>query len=563
MPTFAEKIAAGLSSLNLFGKDKRDDDPLTNIKLATRWADNLPTGDALMSQNAILQKLKRQNENLTQLSREQLAILMLLDEKSRDLQDTLVQQYLRNPRMSRVMESRLWHEINNLYWELARGYHAFVLDFSRLHSVTRDDALMPLITLRGIRAFGLLLKWRAIRYLQNEEKIWLRLHKLYRIAETEGFQQKKIQMYPSDPNLRCCQSSYLQTLMLDLANSGTLYPRQLHLVDCWLDKWSATLRLEPTLDLDRHTFSIDLSADYGPRRTRKADSDKPTRHWQVTTLLTHLDATRQSLHDGLAPPQLGLGDATRSSESLELLTHLQLRWSPAASREQRRAPREQVKLRLEICHGLEPVIDHFKPGDDEPVSGFSDSLMPDLEADDIQIYGFVTARTREAAAQLKAQTTQRPGVESWVVQDESANGYGAVVPTQDKGWLRVGALVAMRTRQAESWRLGTIRRLARINEDNSSVGIEVFAGLPQLAMLHDTGAHEGYTVNGLNNSRALASLWLDAADGKPSIVMDPAHFQREKEFEVYGVPGIGTLRLGHPVERSEGWIRVAILAAKP
>jgi hypothetical protein len=71
------------------------------------------------------------NENSTQYTKDRLAVFMLLDEKSRDLQDTLVRQYLRNPRMSRPLESQLWHAVYGQYWEVARGYHAFVLYIAR------------------------------------------------------------------------------------------------------------------------------------------------------------------------------------------------------------------------------------------------------------------------------------------------------------------------------------------------------------------------------------------------------------------------------------------------
>jgi hypothetical protein len=144
------------------------------------------------------------------------------------------------------------------------------------------------------------------------------------------------------------------------------------------------------------------------------------------------------------------------------------------------------------------------------------------------------------------------------VHDESANGYGAIVPNQDNGWLRVGCLIATHTREAGHWRLGAIRRLTRMNEDNTSVGIEIFDATPQLATLNSLGTHEDYIVDGRNHAQALSSLWLDAADGKPSIILDPAHFHSKKEFEVHGIAGASKIRLGHPLERSEGWIRVQI-----
>jgi hypothetical protein len=140
MTSLADKFASRLAQLTPFGK--RTDDPLANIKTATRWIESLPIGDAFKCQEAILTALKRFNENSTQFTKDRQAVFMLLDEKSRDLQDTLVRQYLRNPRMSRQVESQLWHAVYMLYWEIARGYHAFVLHLVREKGgAQRDDSV--------------------------------------------------------------------------------------------------------------------------------------------------------------------------------------------------------------------------------------------------------------------------------------------------------------------------------------------------------------------------------------------------------------------------------------
>jgi hypothetical protein len=195
MNSLAIKFASGFARLSPFGKDVND--PLTNIKSASRWVESLPIGDAFKCQEAILGGLKRFNENSTQFTKDRLAVLMLLDEKSQDLQDTLIRQYLRNPRMSRSVESQLWHAVYGFYWEVARAYHGFAMSFAGSAGKSHLEGQIPLITLRAIRAFGHLLKWRAIRYLPAGEKLWLRLHNLYRIAQSEGFTGKPCGLMPT------------------------------------------------------------------------------------------------------------------------------------------------------------------------------------------------------------------------------------------------------------------------------------------------------------------------------------------------------------------------------
>ena len=561
MNSLADKFTAQLARLTPFGK--QIDDPLTNMKTATRWVENLPNGDAFKCQQAILNELKRFNENSSQYAKDRLAIFMLLDEKSRDLQDTLVRQYLRNPRMSRPLESQLWHAVYGLYWEVARGYHTFLLHLARDASTVQQDGLIPLITLRAIRTFGQLLKWRAIRYLPAGEKLWLRLHNLYRIAESEGFHRQPLRTYAEDASECCCETAYLHIMMLNLANTGTLYPKQLDLLDNWLCGWHGQLQLDTRPDINVHTFCVDLSADHGPRRVRKPDSDKPLRFWTTADLLLKLNDLHTGLQEGRAPAQLGLTENARTSESLELLEYLQHQWSSLAAREQRRAPRESTKRLVDVAHGLNAIVNQIKAADTPArVSPYGTGLNYN-EVDDVQVYGFITDRTRERVSQMQSpvQTSaslNSAEVERWVMHDESECGFGAIVESRDKDWLRVGALIGIKSHDASEWQIGIVRRLSRVNDDTSSVGIETLVATPTLAMLHNT-ATPGYTVNGFDNSGASlphASLWLG---GEPdSVLIDPIHFTSGKVFQVHGIPERRFVALGNQIEHSEGWMRVIV-----
>jgi hypothetical protein len=553
MNSLVDKFTSRLARLVPFGN--RGDDPLSSIKEATRWLERLPLGDAFKCQQSIANELKRFNEHSTRYTKDRLAIFMLLDEKARDLQDTLVRQYLRNPRMSRPVESQLWHAVYGLYWEAARGYHTFVLHLARETGRHHHDNLIPLITLRAIRAMGQLLKWRAIRYLPAAEKLWLRLHNLYRIAETEGFHRQSQRIYAEDAAECNCETAYLHILMMDLANSGSLYPRQFDLLDRWLCGWHGMLQLDDRFDANTHTFVVDLSADHGPRRVRKPESAKPLRFWATADLLQKIQETRAALREAGAPIQIGLTEIARTSESLELLDFLQHQWAALEMREQRRAPRESVKRLVDVAHGLNAIVNQIKAADRPAgVSPYGIGLNYN-EADDVQVYGFITDRTRERASLIHAPAGPKsPDVERWVMHDESEYGYGAIIESRDKDWLRVGALIGIKAHDVDKWKIGIVRRLSRIDEDTSSIGIETLAEAPSLAMLHET-ATPGYTVNGFDaNGMPHPGLWLDS--DPISIVIDPVHFTPGKVFEVHGAMARKFIALGTPLEHSEGWMRV-------
>jgi hypothetical protein len=347
--------------------------------------------------------------------------------------------------------------------------------------------------------------------------------------------------------------------MLNLANSGTLYPRQLDLVDRWLSDWNGMLHLDSQVDTNVHNFVVDLTADHGPRRVRKPDIDKPLRFWTTAALLQKLQQLHTALQAGSPPAQLGLTDAVRTAESIELLEHLQHQWASLASREQRRAPRESIKRLVDVAHGLNAIVGQIKSADTPAsVSPYGTGLNYN-EADDVHVYGFITERTRERASQINTPAIHHsPDVERWVMNDESEYGYGAIVESRDKDWLRVGALIGIKSHDAREWKIGVVRRLSRLNDDTSSVGIETLAESPTLAMFYDTGT-SGYTVDGLDNSGASLPHPGLRLEGDPkSLIIDPIHFSPGKVCQMQGAQENGFIALGIPIDRSEGWIRVCV-----
>lgn len=551
------EFVSKLSQLAPFGK--RDDDPLVNLKTARRWLEALPLADAYKSQQAILGALKRFEGGTEQFNRDRLAIFMLLDEKSRDLLDTLTQQYLRNPRMSRQVESQLWHAIYNLHWELARGYHAFALYLARQPRQDETGPIIPLITLRAIRAFGQLLKWRAIRYQPAPDKLWQRLHRLYQNAEAVGFHRMRLRAYPDDTSDCSCETAYLHILMLNLANSGSFYPKQLDQVDRWLLGWHDLLQLDTSYDDAAHHFVVDLSADHGPRRLRKPEPDKPLRFWSTAALLQRIEATRTALREGRGQAAGDQPHIPRTADNIELLDTLQHQWDSLEKREQRRAPRAAVKLLIDVTHGLDAIIYQIK-STSGPITLSPYGIGLDaMQADDVHIYGFVTDRTRDQHSRSRVpRSPHLAEVERWVMEDESRFGFGATVESRDRDWLRVGALIGLKVQETDEWRLGVVRRLSRLSDDTTRIGIETLTETPTLAMLYDTTA-PSYTVNGIDNSGASlphASLWLG---GEPaSVIIDPVHYSPGKIFEVRGWNERCFVALAQPLEHCEGWMRVGV-----
>ncbi len=140
--------------------------------------------------------------------------------------------------------------------------------------------------------------------------------------------------------------------------------------------------------------------------------------------------------------------------ALEVMRHLALYWSSEPP--ERKHPRHPVKSRLAITHGFDGVV--------EALGGGESSLNFEQKA-----------------------------AESWIVENVSAGGIGAVVPQLKGDWLRVGALLAMQPDGGANWVVGIVRRLNRTSAQEARVGIQTLSRAPALApfALRDTGHHVG------------------------------------------------------------------------
>ena len=163
----------------------------------------------------------------------------------------------------------------------------------------------------------------------------------------------------------------------------------------------------------------------------------------LQSMIQRTEATRD------LPASLG---ATQDAEgALDVLRHLATLWSPEPP--ERKHARHSVKSRLAIAHGLAGAL--------EAVSNAGASLDFDQRA-----------------------------TESWVVENVSAGGFGAIVPQVKTDWLRVGALLAMQPDGGTNWVVGAIRRVNRTSAQEARVGIETLSRAPKAVKFRIRGLGE-------------------------------------------------------------------------
>lgn len=564
-----------------FGRKKQaSTDPLGTLKGATVWVQELPMGDTFAAHEKVIRALQEFNEKSDPPSLERLQVLMHIDEKAQALQHSLVQQYLINPRMSRQVESRLWNAIFTFSWQLARAYHVFIMSYVGDPNNSGVRREIPLITARAIRHFAMQAKWHYFRYETIGAKLWKHVHNLYRLAEYEEFDRKPVLLYPQCQRNTTCAEEYLQLLSLDVLNTNSLFPKQIEMVDSWLDSWAGALKLERSHDPERHVFCVNLGEDRGPRRVRKPAANGMLRFWGSEALLAQVSQARSALQSGETPAKLGLGEDCRLPACLDFIDRIALQWSLSgegrARRKQERVARvkliDVIKDFLEICAMVKQDNEALSPKMQEDEQKVKISYEEML---DVRLYGFVTQRTQAKLEQASRQqgTAQPLQVaahhERWLMENESSAGFGATVDAMEKDWIRLGKLVGLKPERSQNWVVGVVRRLALLESGQRNVGIEVLSSKPVTVTLRASKPrHSGYTIDGvdaLDVVLPVSALYL-AASGEDkngvSLILDSVEYAPGRHFELSARSRSYSISLGRVIEKGDDWLRASFEVLK-
>lgn len=537
---------------------RKGDDPLTNLKTVTRWVRDLPAGDAYAIQEEVVRRLVEFNQAQQNYGRDRLEVLMHLDEATRDMQDALCLQYLRNARMSKAIEARLWLTIHAYYWEVTRAYHGFLMDFVANSGGGRIETQAPLLTARALRGFADIIKWRHFRHEQIDDKVWLRLHNLYRIAEFDNFANEPVKIYAGDPRPFSAAEEYGRTLLLAPFGNGTLMPREIEMVDHWLRNWVGCIRLDSLYDAARHTYYVDTALGQGSRRCGDQDAATSLRYLSTTGLLERLAEVREALRNGTKPATLGLTEDFRLPEGHALIRRVESEWQPPSAGDRRRDERRPQTGQWKVIHDLAAICAELtKTGR----RGRAEGAPSAEEMQDIRLYGFVIEHTRERLLEQERAAALQQRKDLWEQRDASRGGVGFRLGRRDGDWVKVGRLVAVSPAEEEHWRVGLVSRVIRQDEETWQVGVRWLDGSGVPATLIPYSADNGlaYIVDETQPPDATPGgmgLWLHDG-GDESLLIDGTLYARERSYVLHAAQsGSRLIHLLGVVESGEGWLRV-------
>ncbi len=437
--------------LQLFRRSKPDH-PMADLKEAKRILGEVPVNDAFKAIEELTSWLESVGAAEGFKPEHRAQLLLLLDESAQVHARKLSRDYLGAIRPSKFQENRLWLVLF-AYWRQAAMSLATCIDLYAT-GAKGGDALkntMPLLAVRAMRALAAQLKWQSFRYGPMDPLLWGILYKIYSLAESRKFAKAKVQVYPGVPGESSAEIEFLKAVMFSASSPDSLLPLETELMERLVAHYApGFVLLEKT---EGCAYWVDLAGSVAPLRLIKPPQPLPMlRYFSAGSGLADIEKVQQIIKStGAVPSAVNLGGAYEPSTVLDVLEHIAIYWS--RSPPERKAPRHQVKSRLVVTHGFDGLMGALEPAG--------------------------TLDFDEAAE------------ESWIVQNVSAGGFGAMIPQIKGDWLKIGCLLGLQPEGGKNWVVGVLRRLSRDKPQQASVGIQTIAKSASIVLLRMPSGQPG------------------------------------------------------------------------
>ncbi len=413
------------------------------------------------------------------------------DRGARELLEELDARYLSSEGIAGLEEqSRVWGPISLYCAQLEAAYMHLARQFQTYsHGWAEVGDKIPMVVARAMRATSMRLKWQLMRYLPVEKDIWQTLSQLWAFVEDKGMEQARVVVYEDKSTL---PREFLRPMMLSVSAADSLPALEVDIAYRVID------HLSDRFELQRHParackFFVDIDRWEAPERyTPVSVLRSGARFFGAGRVMGQIDKLVARLAGGeIVPREMNLHGISDMGAVIHVLEHLGRQWW--GPRPKRRTERRRSLSQIGVVHGF-------------------DEIMTRLSSDEIV-------------------EQMRPPAETWSVENESDDGYGAVLPMGHGEWLHVGKVLAVKPSDTRVWSVGIVRRLAAQEGGQRNVGIELLARGARFVALHQrTDARQTWKALLLPSHSG-----GDASLGEVSLLLPAGSFLPDSslEMEVY------------------------------
>ena len=459
--------------------------PLASAKELKRVLEALPDNDLFKALDELMHWVESVAAAEDFKPEARIQLLFALDEAAQPRVRKLARDYFAAGRPSRYMENRIWTAIQG-YWKQAGYAYARAVDLfvQGQKGAEAAKALLPVLLVRTLRSFAQQIKWMHLRYGPIDMASWAVFNSVYAYAEARQLAQTRAAVYPGLRGESTPQLEFLRGAMFSASAPDGLLPAEVEIADHLIGELAARFQIAgaPAPELVCWT---DLAQAMAPLRLSRVPQPAPgLRCFGAGAALAYVEELAERLHTGgKMPEEVNLGGSYEAEVILETLRHLATSWSPKAP--ERRTPRHPVKTRLAVAHGYDAVL---------AVLGGTGSL-----------------------------DFNNQNAESWIVENVSAGGFGAVVPQLKGDWLRVGVLLALQPQGGANWVVGVVRRVNKLGPAQARVGIETLCKTPIVSQ---------FAIAGVRGASEPGVLLRNGDASEARIVLKPGVFAPAQNLEV-------------------------------
>ena len=412
--------------------------PLGDPRELRRILDEIPADNTFKALDEVVGWLESLQDTATFPEDRLYEAISRLDDVAQPHIKRLTRDYLHTPRISRAEERRLWTISHGFWTVLAAGYERCLAAAGRKDRVGEHlRPLLPNLTARLIAALGAVLKWEQFHYGPSLAALWQRLGAALLFAETAGVATRAIRLYASVSGVTSPQQEFVKVVALQAASVGSLLPLQIELAERLIAHFQPGFVFSAAVEHDS-VYWVDLELAQPPQRLARmpAQATPTQRFFKPGSAHAGIEALLHDIERGSdVPAEINLGGQYFAKGLIPVLHHLATYLAPIPP--QRRHDRHGVKQRANVLNGLAAAY-----------MAFSNQLRGAVDG---------------------------VAMESWVVEDVSQGGFGAVLNALPGEWIKVGALIAMQPSGGDNWLLGIVRRYQRNGEAEAHVGVETLA----------------------------------------------------------------------------------------
>jgi hypothetical protein len=538
-------------------------DPLQSAKSAAAWLRQLPALDVIGRQQHVIRALDAVRKTHRELDQNRVAAIQFVDAALGADRRQLIKQYIENAEASPKLADRIWQSL----WEMSQAFTLAYQHALESAAAQGDNArwrgAVPLLFIRVVHFHGTDAKLRVFKYERWIPAKWIELHQTYlRACELHCDRQPMaLPAAGSAAQPWSVEQEYLYVLLVHQLNTGNLSPTEIDWASAQLRAWSRRLSLEQ-IPKSMDGFFVDLAGREGMVRRTGNDRGSMLRYIDTSPLSEGMQRAINALRDAELTDQGPI--AVINQQRLAVLRKIQPMMSPALLPELRRDPRVAVTVSARVRIGLPRICQDLAA----KAAGEASS-DPAAGAEQIEVFAVAGAPRAKRKAPVEddslAASLSSWSDPMWEVKDRSLAGLRIAATGGIGQSLKLGALVAVRQSDVDSWLLGVVRRLNKVSNEEVEAGVNVIAErmvAVTFAAKRRASEDMGYVVDGLDMStigERFEGLYLPppSRPDKPlamkTVIIPTSEYQEGRNVLLTTAHSVYTVALRHLVEQRPDW----------